>query len=93
MVLPQTAHSKSWQADKVYIRVQSSWAYLYRNIDSNGFTLDYELRKHHAVCYSLSFLEASFDDQRSQHRATLKAEKHLIQQEFLSESAHRCSAS
>lgn len=57
MVLPQTAHSKSWQADKVYIRVQSSWAYLYRNIDSNGFTLDYELRKHHAYVTAYHFLK------------------------------------
>lgn len=42
----QTAHAKSWRIDETYIRVKGRWAYLYRAIDSNGFILDFELKKY-----------------------------------------------
>ncbi|MBU6046039.1 IS6 family transposase, partial [Lacticaseibacillus paracasei] len=38
----QTAHAKSWRIDETYIRVKGRWAYLYRAIDSNGLTMDFE---------------------------------------------------
>ena len=42
----QTVHSKSWQIDETYIRVEGRLTYLYRAIDSNGFILDFELKKY-----------------------------------------------
>lgn len=42
----QTDHSKSWRIDETYIRVNGRSGYLYRAIDSNGLTLNFELRKH-----------------------------------------------
>jgi IS6 family transposase len=34
---------KSWRVDETYIRVQGSWCYLYRAIDSTGATIDFLL--------------------------------------------------
>jgi DDE superfamily endonuclease len=35
--------NKSWRVDETYIRVQGSWCYLYRAIDSTGATIDFLL--------------------------------------------------
>src|ERR1700676_644243 len=35
--------NKSWRVDGTYIRVQGSWCYLYRAIDSTGATIDFML--------------------------------------------------
>ncbi|KRM99299.1 hypothetical protein FC12_GL000579 [Lacticaseibacillus paracasei subsp. tolerans DSM 20258] len=61
----QTVRSKSWQIDETYIRVEGHLTYLYRAIDSNGFTLDFELQKYRDLYRSLSLSEASLDDQIS----------------------------
>ncbi|MGF9844151.1 IS6 family transposase [Bacillus tropicus] len=34
-----------WHVDETYIKVKGEWSYLYRAIDSNGYTLDFQLRK------------------------------------------------
>lgn len=61
----QTAHSKSGQINKIYIRVKGCWAYLYGAIDSSGLTLDFELRKHRDYAAAYHFLKRFFDDQPS----------------------------
>ncbi len=35
--------NKSWRVDETYIRVQGSWCYLYRAINSTGATIDFLL--------------------------------------------------
>ncbi|AFQ30478.1 IS6 family transposase [Bacillus thuringiensis] len=40
----QSAHHV-WHVDETYIKVKGEWSYLYRAIDSNGYTLDFQLRK------------------------------------------------
>ncbi|PGC44768.1 IS6 family transposase [Bacillus toyonensis] len=35
----------AWHIDETYIKVKSEWCYLYRAIDSDGHTLDSQLRK------------------------------------------------
>jgi putative transposase len=82
----QTAHTKS------------HWTYLYRAIDSNGLTLDFELRKHRDYAAAYHFLKRLLTTNgrperlvTDQYRATLKAVKHLIKQDYLSKSAHQCS--
>ncbi|RVU63203.1 IS6 family transposase, partial [Bacillus thuringiensis] len=40
----KTAQS-SWHLDETYIKVKGEWCYLYRAIDSDGHTLDFQLRK------------------------------------------------
>ena len=71
---------------------------MYRTIDSNGLTMDFELRKHRDYTASYHFLKRLLTtngrpDQlvTDQYRATLKAVKHLIKQDYLSKSAHQCS--
>ncbi|OUB77077.1 IS6 family transposase, partial [Bacillus thuringiensis] len=34
-----------WHVDETYIKVKGEWCYLYRAIDSDGYTLDFQLRK------------------------------------------------
>lgn len=94
----QTAHAKSWRIDETYILVKGRWAYLYRAIDSNGLTMDFELRKHRDYTASYHFLKRLLTTNgrpdrlvTDQYRATLKAVKHLIKQDYLSKSAHQCS--
>ena len=52
-----TSHTKSWRIDKTYIKVKGHWAYLYRAIDSNGMTLDFELQKHGDYAVTYHFLK------------------------------------
>ncbi|WP_142288637.1 IS6 family transposase, partial [Bacillus thuringiensis] len=40
----QSAHHV-WHVDETYIKVKGEWCYLYRAIDSDGYTLDFQLRK------------------------------------------------
>ncbi len=35
--------SDSWKVDETYIKVKKEWVYLYRAVDSNGYTLDFWL--------------------------------------------------
>ncbi|WP_340137601.1 IS6 family transposase, partial [Lacticaseibacillus paracasei] len=84
--------------NETYIRVKGRWAYLYRAIDSNGLTMDFELRKHRDYTASYHFLKRLLTTNgrpdrlvTDQYRATLKAVKHLIKQDYLSKSAHQCS--
>jgi len=35
----------SWKLDETYIKVKGKWCYLYRAIDKDGYTLDFQLRK------------------------------------------------
>jgi putative transposase len=94
----QTDHSKSWQIDVTYIRVNGRWAYLYRFIDSNGLTLDFELRKHRDYIATYHFLKRLLTTNgrperlaTDQYQATIKVVNHLIKQDYLSQSAHQCS--
>ena len=94
----QTSHTKSWRIDETYINVKGHWTYLYRAIDSNGLTLDFELRKHRDYVAAYHFLKRLLTTNgrpdrlvTDQYRATLKAVKHLMKQDYLSKSAHQCS--
>jgi len=49
----KSAH-QPWHLDETYIKVKGEWCYLYRAIDSDGHTLDFQLRKtrNHQAAYS-----------------------------------------
>ncbi|OUB62846.1 IS6 family transposase, partial [Bacillus thuringiensis] len=40
-----TTSQSSWHLDETYIKVKGEWCYLYRAIDSDGHTLDFQLRQ------------------------------------------------
>ena len=94
----QPDHSKSWRIDETYIHVNGRWTYLYRAIDSNGLTLDFELRKHRDYVAAYHFLKRLLTTNgrperlvTDQYQATIEAVKHLIKQDYLSQSSHQCS--
>ena len=88
----QTVHSKSWQIDETYLRVEGRLTYLYRAIDSNGFILDFELQKCRDYTTAYHFLKRLLTTRlvTNQYRATLKAAKQLVKQNHFSSSAHQC---
>ena len=72
---------------------------MYRAIDSNGLTLDFELRKHRDYVAAFHFLKRLLTTNgrperlvTDQYQATIKAVKHLIKQDYLSQSAHGSGA-
>ncbi|WP_439876812.1 IS6 family transposase (plasmid) [Bacillus mycoides] len=44
----------AWHLDETYIKIKGEWCYLYRAIDSDGHTLDFQLRKtrNHQAAYA-----------------------------------------
>jgi len=44
----------AWHLDETYIKVKGEWCYLYHAIDSDGHTLDFQLRKtrNHQAAYA-----------------------------------------
>ncbi|WP_405683843.1 IS6 family transposase [Bacillus thuringiensis] len=44
----------AWHLDETYIKIKGEWCYLYRTIDSDGHTLDFQLRKtrNHPAAYA-----------------------------------------
>ncbi|MHA4120024.1 IS6 family transposase, partial [Bacillus cereus] len=48
------AADRAWHIDETYIKVKGKWCYLYRAIDSDGYTLDFQLRKtrNHQAAYA-----------------------------------------
>jgi len=47
----------SWRLDKTYIKVSGKWLYLYRAVDSKGYTIDYYLSETRDVKAAKSFFE------------------------------------
>ncbi len=45
----------SWRMDKIYIKVNGNWSYLYRVVDSIGNTIDFLLRKHRDLVAAKTF--------------------------------------
>ncbi|MGX5633759.1 IS6 family transposase [Bacillus thuringiensis] len=52
----KSAHH-AWHLDETYIKVKGEWCYLYRTIDSEGHTLDFQLRKTRNHQAAFSFLK------------------------------------
>ncbi|WP_270472533.1 transposase [Lacticaseibacillus paracasei] len=69
-----------------------------RHQTAHAKNMDFELRKHRDYTASYHFLKRLLTTNgrpdrlvTDQYRATLKAVKHLIKQDYLSKSAHQCS--
>ena len=70
------AVDRSWHFDETYIKVKGKWCYLYRVIDSDGFTLDFQLRKtriHQAAYAIMKRLVKHFGEP-----SVLTTNKHLV---------------
>ncbi len=74
------------------------WRYLYRTIDDQGLTLDFQLRKNRDFNTAYHFLKRLLKTYGQPHRlvtyqyaATLKAVQKLTKEKYLTKSAHQCS--
>ena len=50
----------SWRMDETYIKVNGSWVYLYRAVDSLGNTIEFLLRKHRDAEAAKAFFRKAF---------------------------------
>ena len=50
----------SWRMDETYIKVNGSWVYLYRAVDSLGNTIEFLLRKHRDADAAKAFFRKAF---------------------------------
>ena len=50
----------SWRMDETYIKVNGTWMYLYRAVDSIGNTIDFLLRKHRDKAAAKAFFRKAF---------------------------------
>lgn len=90
--------SKSWRMDETYIKIKGQWNYLYRAIDDQGLTLDFQLRKKRDFNSAYHFLKRLLETYGLPHRlvtdqygATLKAIKKLTREGYLHKGVHQCS--
>ena len=79
--------SKSWRMDETYIKIKGQWNYLYRAIDDQGLTLDFQLHKKRDFNSAYRFLKRLLKTYGLPHRlvtdqygATLKAIKKLTRE-------------
>jgi len=47
--------SNSWRMDETYIKINGTWVYLYRAVDSLGNTIEFLLRKHRDAAAAKAF--------------------------------------
>lgn len=52
----------SWRMDETYIKVQGTWMYLYRAVDSSGNTIEFLLRKNRDSAAAKAFFRKAFNN-------------------------------
>ena len=52
--------SKSWRMDETYIKINGKWAYLYRAVDKQGYTVDFLLRARRNAEAAKAFFRKAF---------------------------------
>ena len=50
----------SWRMDETYIKINGKWYYLYRAVDSSGWTIEFLLRKHRDKVAAKAFFRKVF---------------------------------
>ena len=61
----------SWRMDETYIKVNGSWVYLYRAVDSVGNTIDFLLRKHRDTVAAKAFFRKAFKNNGMPGKVTI----------------------
>ena len=52
----------SWRLDETYIKVCGEWHYLYRAVDKNGFTIDFQLYKRRNKTAAYKYLRNAIEE-------------------------------
>ena len=53
---------KSWRMDETYIKINGTWAYLYRAVDKQGHTIDFLLRAQRNAQAAKAFFKKAFKE-------------------------------
>jgi putative transposase len=61
----------SWRMDETYIKVNGTWMYLYRAVDSAGGTVDFLLRKHRDGAAAKAFFRKAFRENSYPQKVTI----------------------
>jgi len=61
----------SWRVDETYIKVRGRWAYLYRAVDRQGFTVDFLLSEHRDIAAATRFFIRAIEQHGAPERITL----------------------
>ena len=62
----------SWRMDETYIKVNGTWVYLYRAVDSVGNTIDFLLRKHRDTVAAKAFFRKAFKNNGMPGKVTIE---------------------
>ncbi len=65
----------SWRVDETYIEVQGEWKYLYRAVDSLGFTLDFMLSAKRDARASVRFFRKAINAEHNQEPRVINVYK------------------
>jgi transposase-like protein len=63
----------SWRMDETYLKVRGEWAYLYRAVDKQGYTIDFFLSRKRDVNAAKAFLRKAMKSQQVPTKITLDA--------------------
>lgn len=61
----------SWRMDETYIKLNGKWVYLYRAVDSEGYTVDFLLRAKRDAIAAKAFFRKAFEQNRQPHKVTI----------------------
>lgn len=61
----------SWRMDETYIKVNGSWVYLYRAVDSLGNTIEFLLRKYRDAVAAKAFFRKAFKNNGNPEKVTI----------------------
>lgn len=65
------AVGNSWRMDETYIKVNGSWVYLYRAVDSLGNTIEFLLRKYRDAAAAKAFFRKAFKNNGYPEKITI----------------------
>ncbi len=61
----------SWRMDETYVKVNGTWVYLYRAVDSRGDTIEFLLRKHRDMAAVKAFFHKAFKNNTLPNKITI----------------------
>lgn len=68
----------SWRVDETYIKVKGEWKYLYRAVDSLGFTLDLMLSAKRDATAAERFFRKALKAEHNQSPRVINVDKNAV---------------
>jgi transposase-like protein len=62
---------RSWRMDETYVKIKGKWAYLYRAVDKEGYTIDFLLTRHRDCAAAEAFLRKAIRNQGVPEKITI----------------------